>query len=40
LPELPVILVVEDEELLQSIVEEALSDGGFEPVFATSGEEA
>jgi coenzyme F420-reducing hydrogenase gamma subunit len=40
LPELPVILVVEDEELLQSIVEETLSDGGFEPVFATSGEEA
>jgi DNA-binding response OmpR family regulator len=40
LPELLVILVVEDEELLQSIVEETLSDGGFEPVFATSGEEA
>ena len=38
--ELPVVLVVEDEELLQSIVEETLSDGGFEPVFATSGEEA
>jgi CheY-like chemotaxis protein len=40
LPELPVILVVEDEELFQSIVEETLSDGGFEPVFASSGEEA
>ena len=40
MPELPVILVVEDEELLQSIVEETLSDGGFEPVFATSSEEA
>lgn len=40
MPELPVILVVEDEELLQSIVEETLSDGGFEPVIATSGEEA
>jgi DNA-binding response OmpR family regulator len=39
-PELPVILVVEDEELLQSLIEETLSDGGFEPVIATSGEEA
>jgi CheY-like chemotaxis protein len=40
LPELPVILVVEDEELIQSLVEETLVDGGFEPVIAASGEEA
>jgi DNA-binding response OmpR family regulator len=39
-PELPVILVVEDEELLQSFIEETLSDGGFEPNIAASGEEA
>src|SRR6266480_3610447 len=38
--EMPVILVVEDEELIQSVVEETLRDGGFEPVIATSGEEA
>jgi CheY-like chemotaxis protein len=35
--EMPVILVVEDEELNQSLVEETLGDGGFEPVIATSG---
>jgi DNA-binding response OmpR family regulator len=39
-PELPVVLVVEDEELLQNFVEETLSDGGFDPVIAASGEEA
>ena len=38
--EVPVVLVVEDEELIQSLVEETLRDGGFEPVIATSGEEA
>jgi len=37
---MPVILVVEDEELIQNLVEETLNDGGFEPVIATSGEEA
>ena len=37
---MPVVLVVEDEELLQNLVEETLSDGGFEPVIAASGEEA
>ena len=37
---MPVILVVEDDELLQSVVDETLSDGGFEPVIAASGEEA
>ena len=40
MPELPVILVVEDEELLLSLIEQTLGDGGFEPVIATSGEEA
>jgi DNA-binding response OmpR family regulator len=40
LPELPVILVVEDEELLQHLVEETLSYGGFEPVIVASGEQA
>lgn len=37
---MPVILVVEDEELLQSFVADALHDGGFEAVVAYSGEEA
>ena len=40
LDELPVILVVEDEPLIQSLVEEALGDGGFEPAVTSSGEEA
>jgi CheY-like chemotaxis protein len=40
LDELPVILVVEDEPLIQSLVEEALADGGFEPAVTSSGEEA
>jgi DNA-binding NtrC family response regulator len=35
-----VILVVEDEQLLQSIVEEALTEGGFETVIASSAEKA
>jgi DNA-binding response OmpR family regulator len=35
-----VILVVEDDQSIQSIVEEALSDGGYEPAIASSGEEA
>ena len=38
--DLPVILVVEDEEPIQSLVEDALSEGGFEPAVASSGEEA
>jgi DNA-binding response OmpR family regulator len=40
LEDLPVILVVEDDQSLQNIVEIALSDGGFEPAIAASGEEA
>ena len=34
------VLVVEDDQLIQAIAEEALSDGGFEAVVTTSGEEA
>ena len=34
------IMVVEDDQQIQRIVEEALSDGGFEPAIASSGEEA
>ena len=37
---LPVILVVEDNDAIQSIVEDTLYDGGFEPAIAASGEEA
>ena len=37
---LPVILVVEDDQLVQSVVEESLTDGGFEVVIASSGENA
>ena len=38
--DLPAILVVEDDHLIQSVVEEALSDGGFEIVIVSSGEQA
>lgn len=38
--ELPVILVIEDDEGVQGIVEDALSEGGFETAIAASGEEA
>jgi DNA-binding response OmpR family regulator len=34
------VLVVEDDQLIQSVVEEALSAGGFGPDIAASGEEA
>ena len=34
------ILVVEDDPEIRAIVEEALSEGGFEVAVATSGEEA
>ena len=37
--ELPIILVVEDEQLIQGIIEETLSDGGFDSVIVPSGEE-
>jgi CheY-like chemotaxis protein len=38
--QLPVILVIEDDEQIQSLVEDALIEGGFEPAIAASGEEA
>jgi CheY-like chemotaxis protein len=38
--DLPVIMVVEDDQLVQTMVEAALADGGFEPAIAASGEEA
>ena len=38
--DLLVILVVEDDHAIQSVVEEALTDGGFESAIAASGEEA
>jgi len=40
LEDLLVILVVEDDHAIQSVVKEALTDGGFEPAIAASGEEA
>jgi CheY-like chemotaxis protein len=38
--ELPIILVVEDDQLIQSLVQETLDDGGFESAIAASGEAA
>ena len=40
LQDLPAILVVEDDHMLQTFIEEALGDGGFEPTITASGEEA
>jgi DNA-binding response OmpR family regulator len=40
LEDLPIILVVEDDHAVQGIVEDALTEGGFEPAIAASGEEA
>src|SRR5436190_3511726 len=40
LEELLVILVVEDDQPIQSLAEDALTDAGFEPSIAASGEEA
>lgn len=37
---LPIILVVEDDQLLQRVVEETLTDGDFDIVIAASGENA
>src|SRR3954452_21992717 len=38
--ELPVVLVVEDEDLIQTVVEEALAEGGFATDVVASGGEA
>jgi DNA-binding response OmpR family regulator len=40
LENLPVILVVEDDPLIQGIVAEAMAAAGFEIVIASSGEQA
>jgi DNA-binding response OmpR family regulator len=37
---LPVVLVVEDDDAIQTVVEAALTDAGFDPAIAPSGEEA
>lgn len=37
---LPVVLVVEDDDAIQTLVEAALTDAGFDPAVAPSGEEA
>jgi DNA-binding response OmpR family regulator len=36
LGDLPIVLLVEDDQLIQSLVEETLSDGGFELAIAAS----
>ncbi|RXH12456.1 response regulator [Bradyrhizobium guangzhouense] len=38
--ELPIILVIEDEEAIQVIVEDALAEGGFQFETVKTGEEA
>jgi DNA-binding response OmpR family regulator len=38
--DLPIVLVVEDDLLIQSLAEETLTDGGFKVVIASSGEDA
>jgi DNA-binding response OmpR family regulator len=38
--ELPLILVVEDDELLQGLIEETLCEAGFDVAMLASGEEA
>jgi DNA-binding response OmpR family regulator len=37
---LPTVLVVEDDDLIACLIEDALKDGGFEFASAASGEEA
>jgi len=36
----PTVLIIEDDEAIQALIEEALADGGFYPAIAPSGEEA
>ncbi len=38
--QVPVVLVVEDDELLQGVVKDALSEGGFDFMTCASGEQA
>jgi DNA-binding response OmpR family regulator len=37
---MPVVLVIEDDEPIQVVVEDALTEAGFEPAIVPSGEEA
>ena len=39
LQDVPIVLVVEDEESLQEIVHDALKDGGFDLTTVASGQE-
>jgi DNA-binding response OmpR family regulator len=34
------VLVIEDDQVIQSLIDDALCDGGYEPAIAASGEEA
>lgn len=36
----PVVLVIEDDQDIQAVLDDALREGGFEPAIAGSGEEA
>ena len=36
----PIILVIEDDDAVQGVIEDALTEGGFGPAIAASGEEA
>lgn len=38
--ELPIVLVIEDEDAILAVVEDALEDGGFQIATAKTGEEA
>ena len=40
MPNLLVIMVVEDDPEIQALIDEALCDGGYDPALAASGEEA
>ena len=40
MPDVPIVLLVEDDEPLQEIVQDALEEGGFDLVRTASGEEA
>jgi CheY-like chemotaxis protein len=40
MPNLPLVLVVEDEEPLQLVIHDTLKDGGFEVLLVASAEEA
>ena len=38
--DVPTILVIEDEDEIQGVIEDALTEAGFNPAIAPSGEEA